>query len=135
VKIKSALLGLMVSVFMLLSCSISYPQEVEVRVNYSIPAGADSSKIVLWVGDNPAQCPLFEDGVWEDLNLTNLVVTDIIPTSTQHSYILNQPGKSIKIAIVVFDYGMSSPLATTSFYVLPVRPGKATIISVQIIIP
>lgn len=134
-KIKTALFSLLLFTIVMVNCTPTYPQEVEVRVNYTIPAGADSSKIILWVGDDPAQCPLFEDGNWEDLSLTGLVVNNIPPTSTQHSYILNQPGKSIKIAIVVFDFGLSSPLATTSFYVLPTRPGKATILSVQIIIP
>lgn len=134
-KIKTALFSIMVMLFMVINCSPTYPQEVEVRVNYALPVDADSAKIILWIGDNPAECPLFEDGDWETLDKTSLIINDVPIISSVHSYMLTQPGKSIKIAMVVFDYGWSSDLATTSFYTLPQRPQKATILSVQIIIP
>lgn len=115
----------------LLNCNV-YPQEVQVTTTYNIPAGADSAKIILWVGTG--ESPLQEDGDWETLNKTELIINDILPTSTSFTHIVNDPGKSIKLAIVVFDFGLSSDLATSQTFVLPTKPGKATILNVQIIV-
>ena len=125
----------LIALFLIALGCESYPQEVEARTSYTLPSGIDSAKIMLWVGDNPSECPLFENGSWEALDKESLIIDDILPTSTSFSHIINNPGKSIKLALVVFDYGFSSDLATSSFYTLPRKPGKATILNVQIIIP
>lgn len=128
--------GLLLILFVLsfFACD-AYPQNVEVKVEYTLQAGIDSAKIVLWKGVDPAQCQLEEDGDWETLDKTGLHIIDVGTGSSSYTFTLVSNGETIKVAAVQKSGVWWSNLATSSFIVLPMKPGKVGIISVQIIIP
>ena len=128
--------GLLLILFALsfFACDV-YPQNVEVKVEYTLQAGIDSAKIVLWKGTNPALCQLEEDADWETLDKTGLEIINVAAGSSSYTFSMVSNGETIKVAAVQKSGAWWSNLATSSFIVLPMKPGKVGIISVQVIIP
>lgn len=108
------------------------PQTVNVKVTYTIPAGCDSSYIVFWKGTDTNQNPLFEDGDWNAINKTGLLIQKIAPASGNYTQQFNADGQTFKVAIVNFISVVPSDLTVSAFYILPTKPAKASIINVQI---
>lgn len=128
------LFAICVLLFLVLIACDSYPQSVTIRTTYNTPASADSCYLLLWKGTDTNQNPLFEDGSFDLLNLSTLSVYKIPTGTTQiFNFTLPADGKTFKIALVPFDVGFPAPITVSSFYVLPIPPGKAEIINVQII--
>lgn len=125
---------LFVMILSFTACDV-YPQEVEVNVQYTLEAGIDSAKIVLWKGTNPALCQLEEDADWETLDKTGLLIVNVLPGSSSYTFNTVSQGETIKVAAVQKSGTWWSNLATSSFIILPKKPGKVGIISVQVIIP
>lgn len=129
-KILSAALLMLI---ILSACEITYPQDVNVTVTYNnVPSGIDSSYLLIWKGTNTNQNPLFEDGDFAELNLTELIVDKIPATNGSYTKVLEPDGETIKVAIVLFDTNLAGDLTVSDFYTLPKKPGKATIINVEI---
>lgn len=128
------LFAICVLLFVVLIACDSYPQTVTIRTTYNTPASADSCYLLLWKGTDTNQNPLFEDGSYDLLNLSTLSVYKV-PTGTNKvfNFVIPADGKTFKLALVPFDAGFPAPLTVSSFYVLPIPPGKAEIINVQII--
>lgn len=122
------------AVILLFSCN-TYPQNVEVKVEYTLQADIDSAKIVLWKGTDPQLCQLEEDADWETIDKTGLQVIDVSTGSSSYTFHMVSNGETIKIAAVQKSGTWWSNLATSSFIILPKKPGKVGIISVQVIIP
>lgn len=124
---------LALSFFVILStaCDV-YPQTVNVKVTYTVPAAVDSCKLLIWKGTNTANNPLFEDGDYNALNLAGLTVINIPAVNGEFTRQFNADGETFKLALVVFDTSIPSDLTVSAFYILPIKPAKAQFIDVEI---
>lgn len=129
---KKLILLLFVGMLVVISCDV-YPQNISVKTTYNTPAGADSCYMIVWKGSDTQNCPLQEDGDFEMLSLTGLLVYKI-PVGEGQSFTTQMlaNGQTFKIALVPFDYNIAAPLTVSAFYILPTPPNKATIINVEI---